>query len=131
MAPTLTRTQFDKACKLFVAFCSDDAAHAFPRGSSCGWAWKEHVSLPGLGFLSRSILLSRNSGNTLNGEVEGQDDIGLATSDDSEACSPSADLLTSHQSVVYSPTFQVPTFYFTLHDTSACALWTYPATLLT
>ncbi len=52
-------------------------------------------------------------------------DLGLEYEDDATATSPtrSCDIVTCHQYVVHSASFQVPAFYFTMHDASKPILY--------
>lgn len=87
------RTQFESACKGYAA-----------KHQHKHWSWSS-------GYLSRTSLLHRSS-HTLN---DGDEDPATA--------SPALhDLLTVQQYVVYSPTFRVPTFYFTIHDSTGAPL---------
>ncbi len=71
----------------------------------------------GLGYLSRGILLPRSPSSE---EDEGGElaEPALVTEDESAAVVP-GELLTCKQYVVYSDAFEVPAFYFTLHESSA------------
>lgn len=94
---TLTRSLFETACKAFVQHRHD-------------WVWVEHPVSPGFGYMYRTTSLQTRS--TISDPPEPVDDPATAV--------PWPDHLTCHQSVVFSPTFQVPTFYFSVHDTSTC-----------
>ena len=96
-AMTWTRPLFETACKAFVQHRHD-------------WAWVEHPVLPGLGYMYRTTPLQRRS-------VDGDPS---EPADDPAAAMPGPDHITCHQSVVFSATFQVPTFYFSVYDSSAC-----------
>ncbi|KAI0334793.1 hypothetical protein GY45DRAFT_1294449 [Cubamyces sp. BRFM 1775] len=118
MLTTLTRAQFEEASRRYVdahsgGRCSEVNAHP------SGWSWHEHPYVPALGYLSRIVILPRPSGGEANGSEEPEDLI--AVDDEATAPLPPAQL-TCRQYVVYSPTFEVPTFYFTLHDPSGSPL---------
>ena len=67
--------------------------------------------------MSRSITFSPTVAEDLSNEEENIEALVEAAID--EATAPeSAECLTCTQSVVYSPTFQVPAFYFTMHHSS-------------
>ncbi|KAJ7179247.1 hypothetical protein C8R46DRAFT_887406 [Mycena filopes] len=83
------------------------AADAFIAGSD--WTWHDH-SLPACAYMARDRLYTRRSDDTDN-----------ADDDDATASTP-PETLTCTQYIVYSPTFQVPTFYFTLRDASGAPL---------
>ncbi|OJT13331.1 hypothetical protein TRAPUB_10097 [Trametes pubescens] len=70
----------------------------------------------GLGYLSRGILLPRSPSSE---EDEGGElaEPALVTEDESAAVVP-GELLTCKQYVVYSAAFEVPAFYFTLHESN-------------
>lgn len=71
--------------------------------------------------MSRSLMLSPKAGEAFWDEDENMELSVEATPD--EATAPeSAEYLTCIQSVVYSPTFQVPAFYFTMHYNSGFPL---------
>lgn len=96
-AMTLSRPLFEAACKAFVR-------HRH------GWVWIEHAASPGFGYMHRTTPLQKRSATS---------DLPELVDGDPAAAIPSPDHLTCHQSVVYSPTFQVPTFYFSVNDSSA------------
>ncbi|KAI0301834.1 hypothetical protein B0F90DRAFT_1935913, partial [Multifurca ochricompacta] len=100
-APTLTRPQFDKACKAFInkPACSTSSPNA---SRLRGWLWREHPTVPRLGYLTRTI--------PLQGEIVND----LAVARD---IPPEPGFLSCSQSITFSSTFQVPVFYFTVHDT--------------
>ena len=65
----------------------------------------------------RSVTFSPKAAEDISNYEEDVEDLVEAAID--EASAPeSAACLTCTQSVVYSPTFQVPTFYFTMHHSS-------------
>ena len=77
--------------------------------------------IPGLGFLSRTVHLpSRPVQFTEREDEDGL--VELIAEDDDATLGARVDLLTCRQYVVHSATFGVPTFYFTLHDASACPI---------
>ncbi|KIK65347.1 hypothetical protein GYMLUDRAFT_159271 [Collybiopsis luxurians FD-317 M1] len=94
----LTRPQFDQACKIFAE-------------SNSEWHWNEHPSVSDLGYLSRTTTyLGKN--------------VSVVDSDDNdEASAPMArPVLTSQQFIVFSATFQVPCFYFTMYHSNGAPL---------
>lgn len=95
-AMTESRSLFEAACKAFVQHRHD-------------WVWVENAVAPGFGYMLRTISFQKPS-------VTGDP---LEPVDDPAAAMPPPDHLTCHQSVVFSPTFQVPTFYFSVYDCSA------------
>lgn len=67
--------------------------------------------------MSRSVTFSPKAAGGVSNEEENIEASVEAAID--EATAPeSAECLTCTQSVVYSPTFQVPAFYFTMHHSS-------------
>ena len=112
----LSRPQFDDACKAYIA--------RHPNH----WTWKEHPvcqafflpltnnlsdknqTWPGFGYMSRSTVQRRRQQSALQAETQYDDNI------DEAAASIDTETLTCQQHVVYSATFQVPTFYFTMHN---------------
>lgn len=62
--------------------------------------------------------------DTLSLELEPFDDIAEEDNDAATLIHSHSTSLTSTQYVVYSATFQVPAFYFTIHDSRACSCTT-------
>ncbi|PSR73603.1 hypothetical protein PHLCEN_2v10522 [Hermanssonia centrifuga] len=120
---TLTRLQFYTACKAFLD--SDDsnpASDAIFKRYSEGWSWKEHDLFPGLGYLSRSVLLLgdlRDSRGYSAQDYSADLHVEVEKEDNASAEQSSEEVLTCRQYVVYSPTFQVPALYFNVHRPSA------------
>ncbi|KAI0721900.1 hypothetical protein C8T65DRAFT_565217 [Cerioporus squamosus] len=116
----LTRSDFDQACKAYVD------AHHNARASGVkdyptGWTWTEHPYVPNLGYLSRTVHLPAISHRRLN--IAEDDDTNEPTVEEDDAeWHVSEESLTCNQYVVYSATFGVPAFYFTLHDRSGSPL---------
>ncbi|KAI0366408.1 hypothetical protein BV20DRAFT_971929 [Pilatotrama ljubarskyi] len=118
MLTTLTRAQFEDACRRYV-----DAHSAGRRPDvktyPSGWLWNEHSYISGLGYLARTVLLPRKH----TPEVDEASELCEPLAIDDEAVSvPAGDLLTCKQYVVYSATFEVPAFYFTLHESTGSPL---------
>ncbi|KAJ7744520.1 hypothetical protein DFH07DRAFT_834606 [Mycena maculata] len=90
-------------------FCA--AAHAYLDAHDTRWTWREHPSVSGFGYMARSVLHTRRA-------AEKETEQGL----DDATAAPAVETLTCLQYVVYSATFQVPAFYFTLHDASGSPL---------
>ncbi|TFK55774.1 hypothetical protein OE88DRAFT_658144 [Heliocybe sulcata] len=121
----LTRSEFETASKALV----DDAREggdALAQRHLREWSWVEHASVSGLGYLSRTVLLSRRPGcrsyelgftDGLDGEAILEEEDGATLSD----ADPS-DTVVCRQYVVYSPTYQVPVFYFTIHASNGAPL---------
>ncbi|KAH9843816.1 uncharacterized protein C8Q71DRAFT_697129 [Rhodofomes roseus] len=123
MFASLSRAQFEAACKAYIAAHSTqsvDAVCTFAIHPS-GWTWNEHQYVPGLGYMSRFVPLSLNASEASSDKHE---DYGLIPDDseDEAAVSESREALTCTQSVVFSPTFQVPAFYFTIHRSNGAPL---------
>ncbi|KAI0637781.1 hypothetical protein C8Q77DRAFT_1205909 [Trametes polyzona] len=117
MFTTLTRPQFDDACRRYVDAHSGNTC-AEVKTFPTGWTWCEHPYVSGLGYLSRVVLLSSvqadGDSDEHEADIDGDEDDATAASD--------GELLTCKQYVVYSPTYEVPAFYFTLHDRSGSPL---------
>ncbi|KAI0751329.1 hypothetical protein C8Q80DRAFT_1268584 [Daedaleopsis nitida] len=119
---TLTRAQFDEACRAYVA------AHPNTHPSEVktyplGWTWTEHAYVCNLGYLSRVVHLPSRATSSDVAEDDTESPDCSAEHDDAVCDVPSLDSsLTCNQYIVYSSTFQVPTLYFTLHDTSGSPL---------
>lgn len=95
--------------------------YACPNFGWSFWSSTHSQSYPGLGYLARTVSLpttrSRPSDpppeDDLEGIVEAEDDAALSFN-------TSADMLICQQYVVYSPTFRVPAFYFSMHHNGSC-----------
>ncbi|KZT12721.1 uncharacterized protein LAESUDRAFT_668604 [Laetiporus sulphureus 93-53] len=123
MAATLTRLQFETACKAYI-----DKHNARTHGDLSlqavhpdSWTWHEHALAPHLGYMSRSVLISvnaepRSSHEDDEGWLEAPETV------DDVAVFSESDIVTARQSVVYSATFQVPAFYFTMHHSNGTPL---------
>ncbi|KII94786.1 hypothetical protein PLICRDRAFT_86256 [Plicaturopsis crispa FD-325 SS-3] len=115
---TLSRSQFETACKLFI--------EKSPTTSGKGWTWAEHASVQSLGYMSRrATLFSRpNCGSEEEGDVFEAFDATMqdGLSDDATLAVSAISTLNCRQYVVYSSTFQVPAFYFTIHESSGSPL---------
>ncbi|KAG7449278.1 uncharacterized protein BT62DRAFT_964339 [Guyanagaster necrorhizus] len=116
----LTRPQFDIACRALVG----KYAYTAPSPATTplkGWSWHEHASINGLGYLSRRTIHTRFScfgtddEELYREEYEEQQDESTATA------VPDATLV-CQQYIVYSATYQVPAFYFTMHDCNGSPL---------
>ncbi|KAJ7276284.1 hypothetical protein B0H12DRAFT_1084534 [Mycena haematopus] len=91
-------------------FCA--AANAYiDTHSDRGWTWHNHPS--GYGYMARSCQHTRRTGAVADA-MDGDGDEATATTP--------TETLTCKQYVVYSATFQVPAFYFTLHDAGGSPL---------
>jgi ubiquitin-like-conjugating enzyme ATG10 len=80
--------------------------------------------LSGFGYLSRVVLTTRRRGVALGVNEEELDvNEGDDDADEAAAAAPAshAQILSCHQYIVYSATFQVAAFYFTMHDLSVFA----------
>ncbi|KAG5716516.1 Ubiquitin-like-conjugating enzyme ATG10 [Termitomyces sp. T112] len=105
----LTRAEFDAACKIIV--------NHSPLPALTGWSWTEHPSLLGFGFLSRTVHHFRRPQSSLTDQRH------VIQEDEAEAdIKDVPETLVSQQYVVYSPTFRVPTFYFSIHDSMGSPL---------
>jgi len=116
----LSRGQFEVACKEFIAADRPDSPAA---EASKGWSWNEHPSVPSLGFLARTVLhfrkLQSNCTDLLPTDVDTAESL---TEEDDAATAVAPETLVSSQYVVYSASFQVPAFYFTVHDSKGTPL---------
>ncbi|KAF9469125.1 hypothetical protein BDZ94DRAFT_1317663 [Collybia nuda] len=120
----LTRPQFDAACTALISKYSnlkDDspAVHALQD-----WSWNEHRKISGFGFMSRTVIYTRRS-KTASTDDLCVDEFEEAFPDDDDAnlSTPSIpEISILQQYVVLSATFCVPTFYFSLHDSTGCPL---------
>ena len=77
-------------------------------------------TVPGLGYLSRIVMLPGHVRNEDSDLLE--DDVSetiVVVEDPALAPGASSGLFICGQSIAFSPTFQVPVFYFAVHDTRA------------
>lgn len=115
---SLSRTQFETACQLFVQKQGD-------APDKVKWEWcktslsKGEAQLqvaPQLGYLTRSISVCRHGEP---GAAAIYVDSDLTEDDDSILNGVSAPCTAVvQQYIVYSPTFGVPSFYFSIYDHS-------------
>ncbi|CAE6434341.1 unnamed protein product [Rhizoctonia solani] len=119
---TLSREEFNRACQIFL--------HEPPQGSDqvnssqyAGfgtWNWVKHNSIPNWGYLARTsssqILKHENKQDTTL--LDGDDEL---IEHDDESCAPTnedvAERVYFHESIVWHPTYMVPTYYFQAVDT--------------
>ena len=130
----LSRDEFEKSCKTFLDKFASSDDEVFG-----GWSWNEHAVctefspvsndiesvlsqyLPRLGYLSRSRFV-RAALNIPGNKVE---DVFLTEESENDAATAvtreDGEMLEVSQYIVYSATFQVPAFYFSMHATSPLA----------
>ncbi|KAK2466154.1 hypothetical protein APHAL10511_001796 [Amanita phalloides] len=99
----LSRSEFNAACKAYIA----KRQHA--------WTWNEHPTWPNFGYMSRSTV------HTKRGPQLAQYDEDEQVLDEATA-STDMEAIICEQYVVYSATFQVPTFYFTMNSSQGAPL---------
>ncbi|RPD74451.1 hypothetical protein L226DRAFT_535329 [Lentinus tigrinus ALCF2SS1-7] len=116
----LTRFDFDQACKAYVDAHHNHRASGM-KDYPAGWIWTEHPYVPNLGYLSRTVHFPRTSNQRIDA-VEDVDTSQPSVENDDAVCHVPGESLTCNQYVVYSATFGVPAFYFTLHDNSGSPL---------
>ncbi|KAI0049611.1 hypothetical protein FA95DRAFT_1537896 [Auriscalpium vulgare] len=119
---TLTRSQFQQACKAFIAKYSRSTSSDFIEGRLHGWSWAEHPTAPGFGFMSRLVLLSWSDTASEPDLDAGEVGVAEVTDDAARSLPVSSEALTCYQTVVFSPTYQVPAFYFQIHDSKGSPL---------
>ncbi|KAH7922464.1 hypothetical protein BV22DRAFT_1131430 [Leucogyrophana mollusca] len=125
---TLSRSQFDEACKDFVEKYHPAAADGLSASKGLtGWLWLEHPSRPQFGYMQRQIPLARHVDHTARAmssplDVAEEPSLDSVDNETVTTFSPPSASLVCNQFVVHSPTFQVPTFYFTVHDASGAPL---------
>ncbi len=79
-------------------------------------------TVPRLGYLSRIAMVqgrARNGDSDLYLLDDDVPETGVAVEDPALAPGGSSGLLICGQTIAFSPTFQVPVFYFTVHDPRA------------
>ncbi|KZT24440.1 hypothetical protein NEOLEDRAFT_1094113 [Neolentinus lepideus HHB14362 ss-1] len=123
---SLSRSQFEIACKASLLEHVRNDRDELAQRHLQGWTWVEHAFASGLGYLSRTVQLShrQDTGCDDSGcvdEFDGQ--IVLEEYDDAVLSDPRAsDTLIARQYVVHSATYQVPVFYFTIHNSKGAPL---------
>ncbi|KAJ7591146.1 hypothetical protein C8J56DRAFT_934793 [Mycena floridula] len=116
----LTRPDFDMACEGLLAKYASYSPDSLSLRLFKKWAWHEHPSLSGFGFMSRTNQIHRHARPKSPQQLEEPD---LEQDDDTTvAALQDYEYLTCQQYVVYSATFQVPAFYFTIHDSNGSPL---------
>ncbi|KAG5644057.1 hypothetical protein DXG03_009147 [Asterophora parasitica] len=114
----LTRDQFEIACKQLIAAKSLVDARR-------GWSWNEHpVRWYSPQFIYVSLISAMKVGAQIRLLVPDLD-IDLEesfTEEDDAATVVAPESFVSRQYIVYSATFQVPAFYFTMHDSKGAPL---------
>ncbi|KAI0254261.1 hypothetical protein BJV78DRAFT_1186621 [Lactifluus subvellereus] len=120
---TLTRPQFEHACKALIGSHGHSTSSPLNATILKGWSWAEHPTVTGLGYMSRTALLQCRTRKRDSDLVE-EDGLesGDTIDDPAVARDASSGFLTCGQSIVFSPTFQVPVFYFTVHDSYGAPL---------
>ncbi|KAJ7937126.1 hypothetical protein B0H13DRAFT_1944331, partial [Mycena leptocephala] len=98
----LLRSEFCAAADAFIVSHRDK-----------DWTWHDHHS--GYGYMARSCQYTRR-------DAAEDDDVDVSDAGDDATAATPAETLTCKQYIVYSATFQVPAFYFTLHDASGSPL---------
>ncbi|KAN0140023.1 hypothetical protein V8E53_001919 [Lactarius tabidus] len=121
---TLTRGQFEQACKAFIDKHAQSPSLSVGATRLKDWSWAEHPTVPGLGYLFRSVPLHGRAPAPDRDSDLVQEDVLPSTEfvDLAIAEKTSPELLTCGQSITFSPTFQVPAFYFTIHDSHGSPL---------
>ncbi|KAH9007119.1 hypothetical protein EDB86DRAFT_2870099, partial [Lactarius hatsudake] len=116
---TLTRVQFEQACKAFIDKHARSPPPSVGATTLKGWSWAEHPTVPGLGYLFRTVPL-HGCALAPDEDVDFvQEDVpqsAVFVDDPAIADGASPEYFTCEQSIAFSPTFQVPAFYFTIHD---------------
>ncbi|KAI0321880.1 hypothetical protein OF83DRAFT_1050374 [Amylostereum chailletii] len=116
---TITRAQFQLACKAFANQHRHDPSDLKYAGLS-GWLWSEHPTYPALGYLSRRVLVYLRAASSPAEEDDLVDN--ELDADDLASVSLNSEAYVCVQSVAFSPTFQVPVFYFTIHSPQGAPL---------
>ncbi|KAG8995502.1 hypothetical protein FRB94_009122 [Tulasnella sp. JGI-2019a] len=118
MLSTLTRQQFISASKDLLEKrnpLSGGEEGDLTSSLYQGWVWREHSAYNHLGYLERLITLADEPSNDATDAIS-EDEV-TETLDISEAPSSlTVHRLIMQQYVVWSSSFQVPVFYFTMHD---------------
>ncbi|KAI5124719.1 hypothetical protein M0805_005357 [Coniferiporia weirii] len=114
----ITRDDYERACRDFV-----DKHRGSDDNVLGGWSWNEHPNYSHLGYLSRKITVysaqntSEGGTDTELGDVFEEDDAAAAVTRREQN-----DILEAWQYIVYSASFQVPAFYFSVNTRSGTRL---------
>jgi ubiquitin-like-conjugating enzyme ATG10 len=135
----LTRSQFDAACKQFIAKYATSTDHSQVTEALKGWVWNEHPvrhcdysihvyvlscclqSMPAFGYMSRSVIHTWRFQPLATETLPPDSDLDDAYHEDDATALTipvNHESLIAQQWIVYSATFQVPAFYFTMHNSS-------------
>lgn len=102
----LTRDQFEVTCHSFT-------------GCHPKWSWIRS-DRPGYGFLTRTSHHEWKSPFDPHSYID-LEEVEIEEEDIATAQASELPSLTVHEYIVYSASFNVPAFYFTMQDSSACA----------
>ncbi|KAF8812368.1 hypothetical protein BYT27DRAFT_7182808 [Phlegmacium glaucopus] len=102
-----SRSQFELACK------------AFSQRHAC-WSWCDNPRA-GYGYLTRTTTHARNVISDLEGDLFIVDNHGLDI-DDLATAQPSPLTVAVNEYIAYAASFNVPAFYFTIHDSNGLPL---------
>jgi hypothetical protein len=105
---TLSREEFDYACLSFYEQRRRRDKEDKLLAIQSGWKWHPH-SLKGYGYLTRKRTLTRSSDAPDSDNDEPEDEATLTPSGPIAA-------LVMKEFVVYSATYRVPAYCFTIHD---------------
>ncbi|KAH7344583.1 hypothetical protein B0J17DRAFT_635974 [Rhizoctonia solani] len=117
---TLSRDEFCRACQAFLHEPSQEAdgANTSQYAGFGSWNWSEHGSIPTWIYLTRT-----SSSKVLKIEDKAQDNTSPEDDDqlieyDDESCAPTIEdvRVYFHESIVWHPTYMVPTYYFQVVD---------------
>jgi len=122
----LARHQFLLECDALLALSLSSAQdEALRLRGLCSWSWLERPDFPALKCLTRTVQVqNRTNQPVLEETVLDENDFTLVEEED-ESLAPSTPAMTAHTSqqyIVYSATYSVPAFYFTLHDAGGAPL---------
>ncbi|KAL0949744.1 hypothetical protein HGRIS_009784 [Hohenbuehelia grisea] len=112
----LTRPQFDQACQAFIAKYSDPCPESLRMDGLKGWVWTEHSYLSGLGYMHRTVALYQHQEDAILSESA------IDEEDEATSSLTPPQSLTCRQYVIYATSFQVPAFYFSIHDSNGSPL---------
>ena len=98
----LSRLQFEVAGK------------AFSQCHPC-WSWCDNPRI-GYGYLTRTATHTRTAVPDLEGDTFTVDNLDI---DDLATAQPSPSTVAVEEYIVYAASFNVPAFYFTIHDSSS------------
>ncbi|CCA67211.1 hypothetical protein PIIN_01044 [Serendipita indica DSM 11827] len=116
----MTPAEWATCCSTFVdKYSRGQWGEDIRRNGCLGWTWKPHPTWPAFGYMTRQVTLRYRNSTTeplVESELPEEPDLEGAVDWNQVSHTRSRRELNSTQYVVYSPSFQVPAFYFVVSD---------------